>query len=105
MCKHSRMPNGNFLCFREAMNRLKAVGMVGAFTLLLTILIVLNVGHWLSAPRTVPTEGDIIVALGGGAPRLTHPTKFFSDYTRASDGKIRSALSRSIARRSALLKR
>ena len=50
----------------EAMSRLKAVVMVGAFTLLLTILIVLNVGYWLSAPRTVPTEGDIIVALGGG---------------------------------------
>lgn len=48
------------------MNRMKAVVMVGAFTLLLTILIVLNVGHWLSAPRTVPIQGDIIVALGGG---------------------------------------
>lgn len=60
------MPDGNFLCFKEAMNRLKAVVMVGAFTLLLTILIVLNAGYWLSAPRTVPTQGDIIVALGGG---------------------------------------
>ena len=27
---------------------------------------VLNLGHWLSAPGNVPTQGDIIVALGGG---------------------------------------
>ena len=48
------------------MNRLGMVVSLGAFSIGLTILSVLNVGHWLSAPRNVPKYGDIIVALGGG---------------------------------------
>ena len=27
---------------------------------------ILNVGHWLSAPRSAPEKGDLIVSLGGG---------------------------------------
>jgi uncharacterized SAM-binding protein YcdF (DUF218 family) len=48
------------------MKRFAAVVTVGVSSAALTILSVANVGHWLSAPRTVPIHGDIIVALGGG---------------------------------------
>jgi len=37
-----------------------------ALTVGLLLMGVLNVGHWLSAPRRVPTQANLIVALGGG---------------------------------------
>lgn len=48
------------------MSRRGSVITVGGFSVGMIILGVLNVGHWLSAPGNVPTQGDIIVALGGG---------------------------------------
>ena len=48
------------------MNRLGTMVTLGAFSVGLTILSVLNVGYWLSAPHNVPKHADIIVALGGG---------------------------------------
>lgn len=38
----------------------------GAFGTGLMLLCVINVGHWLSAPRSAPDHGDLIVSLGGG---------------------------------------
>lgn len=47
------------------MNRL--VVTVGLFSIIgLTLVSLLNVGHWLSSPRAVPIPGDLVVALGGG---------------------------------------
>jgi uncharacterized SAM-binding protein YcdF (DUF218 family) len=40
-----------------------AVGGVSAVVLMVGML---NLGHWLSAPRNAPQEADIIVVLGGG---------------------------------------
>ncbi|CUQ65402.1 conserved exported protein of unknown function [Candidatus Nitrospira inopinata] len=40
-----------------------AVGGVSAVVLMMGML---NLGHWLSAPRSAPQEADIIVVLGGG---------------------------------------
>jgi len=48
------------------MNRLEAVVTVGVVSVALTILSVINVGYWLSAPSHRPAHADIIVALGGG---------------------------------------
>lgn len=39
---------------------------IGTFGAGVILLGVLNVGHWLSAPRSAATQGDLIVALGGG---------------------------------------
>jgi uncharacterized SAM-binding protein YcdF (DUF218 family) len=41
------------------------VGLLG-FCGGLIFLGVLNVGYWLSAPRSAPARGDLIVSLGGG---------------------------------------
>jgi uncharacterized SAM-binding protein YcdF (DUF218 family) len=38
----------------------------GALSMGFTLLCVVNVGYWLSAPRSAPEHGDLIVALGGG---------------------------------------
>lgn len=38
----------------------------GTFVMGLTILCILNIGYWLSAPRNMPQAADVIVALGGG---------------------------------------
>lgn len=43
-----------------------AIVTAGALGLGGILLFVLNVGHWLSSPRSVPVHGDLIVALGGG---------------------------------------
>lgn len=48
------------------MNRLGIGATLGAFCMVVTVLSALNMGHWLSAPSSVPTHVDIIVALGGG---------------------------------------
>jgi len=49
--------------YREAMTRLAVACTISTCVVLVTIL--LNVGHWLSAPRSMPTKGDLIVVLGG----------------------------------------
>lgn len=38
----------------------------GALSIGVTLVSILNIGHWLSAPRNVPAQADIVVALGGG---------------------------------------
>ena len=48
------------------MTRVTTWAGVGAFIVGFILLGVLNVGHWLSGPRSRPTHGDLIVALGGG---------------------------------------
>ena len=48
------------------MNRLGAVITVGLVTMGLTSFSVLTLGHWLSAPGSVPKQSDMIVVLGGG---------------------------------------
>jgi uncharacterized SAM-binding protein YcdF (DUF218 family) len=48
------------------MKRWKVIATTGALGIGGILLFVLNVGHWLSSPRSVPAHGDLIVALGGG---------------------------------------
>ena len=48
------------------MNRTGTFVAVSALSAASIVWGVLNLGHWLSAPGNVPTQGDIIVALGGG---------------------------------------
>ena len=48
------------------MIRLGGVITVGMVAMGLSSLSVLTMGHWLSAPRNVPEQSDIIVVLGGG---------------------------------------
>jgi len=57
------------------MTRLGMVLTLGAFSIGLTILSVFNVGHWLSASRSVPKQGDIIVVLGGGGIERVHSAR------------------------------
>lgn len=43
-------------------------------------MFVVNVGHWLSSPRSVPAQGDLIVALGGGGiERLQIALKLYEE--------------------------
>lgn len=62
------------------MTRITAWACVGTFIVGFIFLGVLNVGHWLSAPRSVPTHGDLIVALGGGGiERLQIALKLYEE--------------------------
>jgi uncharacterized SAM-binding protein YcdF (DUF218 family) len=62
------------------MTRTTAWAGVGTFIVGFILLGTLNVGHWLSAPRSVPTHGDLIVALGGGGiERLQIALKLYEE--------------------------
>ena len=53
---------------------------MGALSIGGTLLFALNVGHWLSAPHSVPVRGDLIVALGGGGiERLQIALKLYEE--------------------------
>lgn len=45
-----------------------------------TLLCIINVGHWLSATRSAPEYGDLIIALGGGGiERLESALKLYEE--------------------------
>lgn len=50
---------------QKEMSRFGVLVTACMFSVGLVIFGVVNVGHWLSAPGTAPTQGDVIVALGG----------------------------------------
>lgn len=62
------------------MTRVTTWAGVSTFVAGFTLLGVLNVGDWLSAPRSVPARGDLIVALGGGGiERLQIALKLYEE--------------------------
>lgn len=49
------------------MRRWSFIALAGVCAMGMMVFGILNAGHWLSAPRAVPAQSDLIVVLGGGA--------------------------------------
>ena len=62
------------------MNRWTVIVTSGVLSMGAALVLILNTEYWRSTPRSVPTQGDLIVALvGGGIERIQIALKLYEE--------------------------